>query len=128
MEHPYILPYIKQRLTEMGFQKFHYDTVRIESLPLNAYVLDMVTNVVTDNNRYGSHVAEIDASNQFYYLVEKTISPTLKITSDTGYLLPSEAANYSNYTFHNFREFTGQIFITDLASFDLEFIRAIPYE
>lgn len=128
MEHPYILKYIEQRMLEMGFNKFHYETTRVQNLPLNPYNLDILTNEVTDNDRYGSFVAEIDASNQFYYLVEKTISPTLKITSDTGYLLPSEAANYSAYTFHNFREFTGQIFITDLAPFDLEFIRAIPYE
>lgn len=35
------------------------------------------SNELQSNNRYGKYVKEIDASNQFYYLV-KTVSSNLK--------------------------------------------------
>ncbi len=132
MEHPYIIPYLEQRMKEMGFKKFHFETVVVNNINFGNYGfgsgLDLFWEVLQSDNRYGKYVKQIDASNHFYYLVKKTVSSDLKITSDTGYLLPSESVDYSNYTFHNFREFTGQIFITDTAPFELEFIRAIPYE
>lgn len=128
MEHPYILPYIEQRMLEMGFEKFHYETVKILNTSIGPYSLDSDTGDIKTDNRYSQYVKEIDASNQFYFLVEKVVNPDLKITSDTGYLLPNEALNYSNYTFHSFKEFTGQIFITSSSSFNLEFVRVAPYD
>jgi hypothetical protein len=128
MEHPYILPFITQRMKEMGFEKFHFETIRVKNLPLGPYALDLFSNDIISNNRYSNRVAEIDASNQFLFLVEKTVNTDLKITSDTGYLLPSEGVDYSNYTFHNFKEFTGQVFISSFSSFDLEFIKVNPYD
>lgn len=128
MEHPYLISKIEQRMAEIGFTKFHYDTIRVKNIPIGPYALDIFSNDIIQNNRYGNRVAEIDASNQYLYLIEKTINADLKITSDTGYLLPSEVANYNNYTFHNFKEFTGQIFITSLSDFDIEFLKVTPYE
>jgi hypothetical protein len=131
MEHPYILPHIEQRMQEMGFKKFHFETVIVKSLGFFAgaggYNINYVTGEIS-KNRYGQRVAEIDASNQFYYLVQKVVSSDLKIISDTDCLTKDEVLKYSTYTFHNFKEFTGQIFITDSAGFELEFIRATPYE
>lgn len=129
MEHPYILPYIEQRMSEMGFEKYHYETIRVENLPWGVYSFLPYTDMeLATDNRYSQYVKEIDASNQFYFLVEKVVNPDLKITSDTGYLLPSEALNYSNFTFHSFKEFTGQIFITSSSAFSLEFVRVAPYD
>lgn len=129
MEHPYILPYIEQRMKEMGFKKFHFDTVIVKNLDFkSSYTVDFFTDNLVGFNRYGNYYNEIDASNQFYYLVKKVVTTDLKITSDTDYLPITESAKYSTYTFHNFKEFTGQIFITDSAEFELEFIRATPYE
>ena len=128
MEHSYLISKIEQRMTEMGFTKFHYDTIHVKNVPFGPYALDIFSNDIIQNNRYSNRVAEIDASNQFLYLIDKNINADLKITSDTGYLLPSEVASYSTYTLHNFKEFTGQIFITSLNDFDIEFLKVTPYE
>lgn len=128
MEHPYILNYIQQRMQELGINKFHFDSNLVNNIPFGPFSQDAIIGTVDTDERYGQRVAKIDASNQYLYLVQKTVPADLKITSDTGYLMPSESANYSNYTFHNFREFTGQVFITSGADFELEFVRVTPYE
>lgn len=128
MEQSYIIAKINQRMEELGYTKFHYESIRIKNIPYGPYALDFFSNEIIQNNRYGSMVAEIDASNQFYYLVDKMVNPDLKITSDTGYLLPSEISTYGTNTIHNLKEFTGQIFITSLNNFDLEFLKVTPYK
>ena len=111
----YLLAYIKQRMREMGFSKFHFEAVRVTEPRIEAY-------------------------NQFYYLVSKTVPATLVITSDTNIF--NEAVSYNSYNFYQIQEFTGLIEITQgvivlfpipididpipLFPIDLEFIKVVP--
>ncbi len=107
-KHPYIEKYIAQRMKELGHEHYHYETIRPYE-PTSQLI--------------------IDASNEFYYLVDDNIDPTLQILSDNEPLLASESAIFGSFTFHGFREFTGQIIISQLPpGFAYEFIRATPYD
>lgn len=139
MESPYILPYIKQRLAELGFNsdEFHYETVRISKKDAIEPVSDVYYNFLAQSplicqptNQFTGTKFYLLANNQFYFLVEKTAPIGLTIISDTGCLTPKEATDYSSYTFFNYKEFTGQIFFekTSPGDIDLEFIRCTPYK
>lgn len=133
MEHPYILPFIEQRMKELGHTNFHYESVR---LTVND-AIEPSSDVFYDQVTYVSPVARplqftadnfyIMAHNQYYFLVEKTVPASLEIVSDSDCLTPEEATNYSNYTFFNFKEFTGQIFLKAAVSIELEFVKCTPY-
>lgn len=100
----YILAYITQRMTEMGFPQFHFEPVR----------------VFTDANKM-----EIKAYNEFYYLLNKSVPASLIIASDTNIF--NEAANYNDYTFYRVQEFTGLIEISQVAApIDLQFLKVVP--
>lgn len=100
----FLLKYIAQRMCEMGFTDYRFEAVRI------ALEADKV---------------QINAYNQFYYLVSKTVPATLVIASDTNIF--NEAAAYNSYNFYQIQEFTGLIEISQgVVGIDLEFIKVIP--
>ncbi len=137
MEHPYILPYIKQRMAELGHTKFHFESVKVDLKK----ALEPVSDVFYDYKQgtvpppylppqvqFSLTKFYLLAYNEYYFLVEKTVPTSLRITSDTGCLTANEALNYSNYTFFNFKEFTGQIFFEAFPfAINLEFIKCTPY-
>jgi len=132
MEHPYILPYITQRMKELGHDKFHYETVRVKRElaidPVSNVFYDYITFPGSPPYQFSNRKFYILAHNQYYFIVEKTVDPTLTIKSDTGCLTMDEAINYSNYTFFNFKEFTGQIYFEQaIQPIDIEFIKCTPY-
>ncbi len=100
----YLLKYIAQRMCEMGFTDYRFESVRIVS--------------ETDK-------VQINAYNEFYYLVSKTVPVSLVIASDTNIF--NEAVAYNNYNFYQIQEFTGLIEISQsVIGIDLEFIKVIP--
>lgn len=100
----YILAYITQRMTEMGFQYFHFEPVRILE---------------------NSNQTEIRAYNEFYYLLNKQVPVSLVIASDINIF--NEATNYNDFTFYRVQEFSGLIEISQaIAPIDLQFLKVIP--
>ncbi|MFY9310081.1 MAG: hypothetical protein WAQ28_13630 [Bacteroidia bacterium] len=100
----YIMAYITQRMTEMGFPHFHFEPVRI----------------LENSTR-----REIMAYNEFYYLLNKLVPASLVIASDINIF--NEAANYNDYTFYRVQEFSGLIEISQaIAPIDLQFLKVIP--
>lgn len=95
--------YIRQRMAEMGYEKYHWEAIRIQS-----------TAVPFTINGY----------NEFYYLVSKTVELDLVIISDTRVF--TEAASYSNFNYYNIQEFSGAIKISQAQAIDYEFIRVVP--
>lgn len=92
-------------MKEMGFCNFHFEPARI----------------VNDTAFF-----TINAYNEYYYLVGKTIPATLVIQSDSNIF--NEAASYSNFNFYQIQEFTGLIEILyEDSPYELEFIRVTPY-
>lgn len=98
-----LIAYIAQRMRELGFEDYSFEPIR-----------------VTDPT--GDKI--IDANNEYYYLVAKTVDASLIIRSDTNIF--NEAADYGTFNFYGIQEFTGQIAISQLIPIDLEFVRAIP--
>ncbi len=100
----YILSYISQRMREMGFAEFHFETVHVVS----------ATNTL-----------QIQAYNEYYYLISEYLPSGLIITSDTNIFNDSEIYYYFN--FYRTQEFTGLIEINSgTIPVDLEFVRVIP--
>lgn len=103
----YIFDYIKQRMTEMGYEKYHWEAVRMQG-----------------NDEGEREIKTINAYNEFYFLVAKTVEPDLVIFSDTEVF--NEAADYAKFSCYNYKEFSGEIKIKQLIPVDYEFIRVIP--
>ena len=100
----YLLEYVKQRMNEMGFEKFHYEPIR---------VLANATRT------------EVKAYNEYYYLLSKSVQPTLVIKSDTNIF--NEANAYYAFNYYRIQEFTGLIEISQaVAPIDLQFLRVVP--
>lgn len=100
----YIMAYIKQRMTEMGFPKYHFE-------PVHVFV--------------NANKAQIQAYNEFYYLLNKIVPGNLVIASDTNIF--NEAATYNSYTFYRVQEFSGLIEISQgAAPIDLQFLKVVP--
>lgn len=139
MEAPYIEKYIKQRMAELGYseKEYHYESVRVNldvavepSSPFYYNFQSGGVQAAPTVPQFTPQKFYLLADNEYYFLVEKTVDPTLVIISDTGCLTKKEAQNYSNYTFFNYKEFTGQIFFECALPgiIDLEFIRCTPYK
>lgn len=99
----YVFDYIKQRMAEMGYEKFHWEAVRILS---------------------GTGNIAVNAYNEFYFLVAKTVEPDLIILSDTEVF--NEASGYAKFSCYHYKEFSGEITIMQVNPVDCEFIRVIP--
>lgn len=132
MEHPFILDYIKQRMTELGHEKYHFEAVKVNW----DYVRTKDPNSNIFYNVNASYNAQFSADkfyvishNEYYFITEKTAPQGLRIVSDSGVLNLEDQNNYANYTFFNYKEFTGQIFfeITNGQVINLEFIKVTPY-
>jgi len=96
----FLLAYIAQRMREMGFKDYTFEPVRVQS-------------------------GQVDATNEYYYLVAKIVSDTLVIRSDAKVF--EEAADYSNFNYYGMQEFTGVITLEDTVNaIDYEFVRVIP--
>jgi hypothetical protein len=98
------IAFIKQRMAMLGYKEFYWEPVRVQD---------------------ATAAVEVAAHSEYYYLIAKSVDATLKIISDGGVF--NEAADYAGFDFYRFQEFTGQIFITQVAGpIDIEFIRVIP--
>lgn len=99
--------YIKHRMQEMGYLKFHVKPFGIVS-----------------NNEAEYY---IKAYNEFFYLLSKNLESGTSITSDTNILIVDD--HYFDFEMRNLQEFTGLIHIripNTSAKQILEFIRVIP--
>lgn len=141
MENPFIEKYIKQRMRELGYSEseYHYEPVRISLKdavePASKFFYNF-TNPgfgfwpMPPQPQFTPNKFHIQAHNQFYFLIEKSVDPSLTIVSDSDCLTLKEAQNYTQYQFFNMKEFTGQIFLekTSPGEIELEFIRCTPYK
>lgn len=101
----YIIEHIRNRMKEMGFERFHFEPVFITA---------------SSNN------LEIKAYNEYYYLLNSTVPSDLVISSDTNVF--NEAASYSVMRLYRLQEFTGLIEIKQgTRRIQLEFMRVLPY-
>lgn len=101
----FLVAYIAQRMSEMGISSY--------TTPQPVRIQD--TKVI--------------ATNEFYYLVSKSItSPTLIIRSD--YTIFNEGAVYNNFNLYGIKEFTGVITLDESNPggfpVDYEFVKVIP--
>ncbi len=100
----YLLAYITQRMAEMGYPTFHFEPVRV------------FVNAAK---------AVVEAYNEYYYLISKTVPAGLVIESDTNVF--NEAAGYPDFTHYNVQEFSGLIEISQPAApVDIEFMKVVP--
>ena len=104
----FLMSMIAQRMREMGFDEYSFEPYR---------ALDLTASKL-----------QINANNEYYYLVAKTVVATLEITSDTNVFTTQEAAQYANFNYFGMQEFTGTIDILRGAGIgiDVEFMRVIP--
>lgn len=103
MTEGYLNRYISQRMREMGFKKYHFESVAI---------------IVK-----GREVNFIAAYNEYYYLVATTLPKETLIVGDTHFLL---AKDFDKLTYARLHEFTGNITIETQVDCTIEFIRVIP--
>jgi len=103
MNEVFVSDYIRQRMQEMGYGKFHIKPVRI---------------AVSANL-----VREIPAYNEFYFLESATLSDGTIITADNDFLI---AQGFTNMGSARFKEFTGNISIESNENQHIEFLRVIP--
>lgn len=101
MDSNFIIPYIEQRMKEMGYDNYHFEPVHF----------------------FGSASPQtIDAYNEFYYLMTSPLPSGYKIISDSH----SFNDNSSQLGISGIQEFSGKIKITALSgTIDLEFIRVV---
>lgn len=103
-----LIELIKQRMAQLGYTKFHYEPIRVQSAA-------------------GTSAITVSAQNEFYYLTAKSVPASFLIESDTAIFTAADAAGYANFNFYNFKEFSGNIKITQaIGAVDAEFIRVIP--
>lgn len=100
----FLLAYISQRMCEMGFSEFHFEPVHIAA--------------DADN-------LQIQAYNEYYYLVSLSVPSGLIIASDTNIF--NESEDYPSFNLYKIQEFTGLIEINQgYTPINLEFIKVIP--
>lgn len=143
MEQPFIERYIKQRMAELGYseQEYHYEPVRISLKdaiePANKFFYNFIdppgppqVMAAPPSPQFTPKKFYLMAHNQYYFLIEKSVDPSLTIISDSDCLTKKEATDYSKYSFFNYKEFTGQIFFEQTSPdvIELEFIRCTPYK
>jgi len=99
----FILAYIERRMQELGYRNYHVEPVRITS---------------------STGELSIQAYNEYYYLVAKTVKADLLIVSDTNVF--NEGATYSDFQYYGHQEFSGDIQLKQIDPIDYEFIRVTP--
>lgn len=100
-----IWEYIRQKMGEQGYAKYTAEPI-------------IVDQPVGPNY--------INANNEFYFLVAKTVHASTEILADNDTLQPSESANYGNYDYYKTKFFTGEILIGSTTTQKIEFIKVIP--
>lgn len=109
MDGAYLIEFIKQRMRDLGYSDYTFTAVRF------------YPTAVGGNARLNY----IDAYNEHYFLVSKTVPSDIQIVSDTNVF--DEGAFYADFNFYNIQEFTGRIkIISPTTDIDLEFIQVIP--
>ncbi|TAL55246.1 MAG: hypothetical protein EPN86_03450 [Nanoarchaeota archaeon] len=98
------MAFINQRMAEMGFKGFHFET---------EHLVDAANSMI------------VPAYNEFYYLVSKSIPLNTVIKSDTNIF--NDVAGYLDYNYHKVQEFSGLIEIIQTTPVNLEFVRVMPY-
>lgn len=101
----FLVAHIAQRMSEMGYCKY------------------------TTSQPVRIRQTKVIATNEFYYLVAKSItSPNLIIRSD--YTIFNEGVDYNQFNLYGIQEFTGVITLdesnTVLFPIDYEFVKVIP--
>lgn len=100
----YLLSFIRHRMEEMGYSKYHFETVLVELVGAGAK-------------------KEIKAYNEYYYLISKSVPDNTVIASDMHYF---KAKDYGDCVLHGIQEFSGMITaVRDAADAKLEFVRVI---
>lgn len=134
MNEAYILDSIRQRMAELGYTNYHWEAVKITYKdaiePTSAYYFDYASYTPFDSARYQVKTTEfnISAHNQYYFLVSKTLDPKLTIVADNEILSNEDANSFSDTSFFQIKDFTGQIFFKTTGSdpINIEFIKCTP--
>lgn len=135
MNEAFIIAFITQRMKELGFTDFHYESVKVNLSnaiePSDDANYNYVSHtVLTRPKQFSATKFHIMAHNEFYFLVERNLDVNLTIIADNDQLTGKEAADYSNTNLFQMKEFTGQIFLettTSPGAIDVEFIKCTPY-
>ena len=102
----FVIHYISQRMTNLGFQRFAYE-------PVIVIMKDNQTEYI------------IEGVGEYYYLTSKALATGTEIEADNNYFKADEY--YINLDYSRFQEFTGHIKIkTPEGRLAIEFIRVIP--
>jgi len=104
----FIMAYIARRMTDLGFKQYSFEPF----------------TVVLSDAPQGYH---IEGTNEYYYLVSKTLVKGTEISSGNNYFKVEDYHLTLDYS--KIQEFTGQITITlpqGTGKGALEFIRVLP--
>ncbi len=99
----FVIEYIRQRMQELGYGRFHFE-------PTSMLVRS-------------KEPVSILAYNEFYYLVSLDLPNSTLIIGDTHYL---NAVSFSRLSYARLHEFTGNITIECPQESIIEFIRVTP--